>query len=60
MAGVSAIFSAVAEVNGMAINAVFGPADLPDYQTYPSHQCPLCGRGQKVDALVNSHGYSKL
>ena len=60
VAGVSAIFSAVPEVNGMAINAVFGPTDLPDYQTFPSHQCPLCARGQKLDALVNSHGYSRL
>ena len=60
VAGVSSIFSAVPEVNGMRINAIFGPEDLPDYRTYPSHQCPLCARGQKVDALVNSHGYSKL
>ena len=60
VAGVSSIFSAVPEVNGVKINAVFGPEDLPSYQTYLSHQCPLCSQGQKLDALVNSHGYSKL
>lgn len=60
VAGISSIFSAIPEVNGMKINAIFDPADLPDYKTYASHECPLCARGQKMDALVNSHGYSKL
>ena len=60
LAGVSSIFSAVSEVDGTSINAIFGVEDLPNYQTYPGHQCPLCAQGQKVDALVNSYGYSKL
>ena len=24
------------------------------------HECPLCKAGQKIDALVNCHGCSKL
>lgn len=59
-AGVSTIFSAIPEVEGIRINSIFDLTDLSDYQTYSSHECPLCAQGKKVDALVNSHGYSKL
>ena len=59
-AGVCAIFSAVTEVEGMRINAIFDEKDVPGYETYSGHECPLCRSGQKVDALVNSFGYSKL
>lgn len=58
--GVSAIFSAVDEVEGMKINTIFDSDDVPGYETYSSHECPMCQQGQKVDALVNSYGYSKL
>ena len=44
----------------MKINAIFDSKDVPGYETYSSHECPLCQQGQKVDALVNSFGYSKL
>ena len=40
--------------------SIFDPNDLPDYQTYDSHECPFCKAGQRIDALVNSYGYSKL
>ena len=36
------------------------PNDLPDYESYDSHACPWCKAGQKIDALVNSFGYSSL
>ena len=42
------------------VHSVFTPEDIPDYATYPSHDCPLCKQKQKLDALVNSYGYSKL
>ena len=58
--GVSAIFSAVDEVEGMKINTIFDSDDVPGYETYSSHECPMCQQGQKVDALVNSFGYSNL
>ncbi len=60
VSGVSAIFSAKDQVEGLDIHAIFGPDDVPDYKTYPSHECPLCRQGQKLDALVNGYGYSKL
>ena len=58
--GVSAIFSASKEVNGMEINSIFGEKDIPDYRTYEFNKCPLCAKKQKIDAIVNSYGYSKL
>lgn len=58
--GISAIFSAPEEVDGIRINTVFGKRDLPDYQTYDYRDCPYCKQGIKLEALVNSFGYSKL
>jgi orotate phosphoribosyltransferase len=58
--GVSAIFATVDECGGVSVNSVFNPKDLPDYASYNSHECPLCRQNVKVDAIVNSFGFSKL
>ena len=58
--GVSAIFSTTKECAGYPVNSVFNPNDLPGYFALPSHECPLCKKGEKIDALMNCHGYSKL
>ena len=58
--GVSAIFATVEECGGVEVNSVFNPKNLPDYASYNSHECPLCHDHIKVDAIVNSFGYSKL
>ena len=58
--GVSAIFATVEDCGGVKVNSVFNPKDLPDYASYNSHECPLCRKHIKVDAIVNSFGYSKL
>ncbi len=60
VAGISAIFATAHECAGYEVRSVFDPNDLNDYATYPSHECPMCKNGEKIDALVNSHGYSKL
>lgn len=60
VAGICAIFATVDECAGHTVNSVFDPNDLDDYATYPYHECPLCKKGQKIDALVNSFGFSKL
>ena len=39
---------------------IFGTADIPDYTSYAPTECPLCKQGKKVDAVVNSYGYSKI
>ena len=58
--GVAALFSASKNVNGFEINAIFNDDDLPNYNTYDAANCPLCQAGKKLDALVNSYGYSEL
>ena len=60
VAGLAAIYSAVDEVDGFPVRSVYTLDDLPDYETYDYRDCPYCKRGQKLDALVNSHGISAL
>lgn len=58
--GIAAIFSAVNKIADMPIHSIFTQKDIPDYGTYSSHDCPMCKARQKIDAIVNSYGYSKL
>lgn len=58
--GVAALYSMVAEVCGQPVNSVYNLADLPDYASYDYKECPYCKQGRRLDALVNSHGYSWL
>ncbi len=58
--GVSAIFATVDECDGHPVNSIFDPNDLGDYQSYKPNKCPICERGEKIEALVNSFGYSAL
>ena len=58
--GISAIFATVSECDGFPVTSIFNPHDLEDYQSYTPHRCPMCQSGQKLEALVNSYGFSKL
>lgn len=58
--GVSSIFASKQECGGHPVHSVFNPNDLPGYECYSPKDCPMCKRGEKIDALVNYHGYSKL
>ena len=60
VSGVAAIFSTAKECAGLPVRSVFDPNDLENYKIYPSYDCPLCKSGMKIDALINSHGFSKL
>jgi orotate phosphoribosyltransferase len=60
VAGICSIFATVDDYMGYKVSSVFDPKDLEGYASHPSHDCPLCKAGQKIDGLVNSHGYSKL
>lgn len=60
VAGISAIFATVDSFADIPVRAVFDPNDLEGYASYSSHECPYCKNGQKIDALVNSFGFSKL
>lgn len=59
--GISAIFSAAKASHGIEINAIFEEDDLPvPYRAYTAHDCPYCKQHKKIEAIVNSYGYSKL
>ena len=60
LAAIGAIFSAIKEQSGIDVHAIFYAEDLPKYETYSSAECPMCANKQKIDAIVNSFGYSKL
>ena len=60
VAGVAAIYRAVDEVAGYPVRSVYSVADLPDYESYDYRECPYCKAGKRLDALVNSFGYSAL
>ncbi len=60
VAGVAAIYRAVDQVAGYPVRSVYSIADFPDYESYDYRDCPYCKKGVKVDALVNSFGYSEM
>ena len=60
VAGVAALYRAVDEVSGHTVRSVYSVKDLPDYASYDYRECPYCRQGIKIDALVNSFGYSAL
>ena len=60
VAGIAAIYRAVDEVGGHPVRSVYDISDIPDYESYDYRECPYCKKGRKLDALVNSFGYSPL
>lgn len=58
--GVTSIFSAVDKVEDMEVNTIFTRDDIPGYEAYSHHDCPLCKAGARVDAIANGYGYSLL
>lgn len=60
LVGVGALFSAVTEASGVPLHAIFEKGDLPEYTTHIPSQCPMCKNRQKVDAIINAYGYSKI
>ena len=60
VAGVAALYSAVDRVEDLPVCSVYNVNDLPDYASYDYRECPYCKAGKKIDALVNSFGFSEL
>lgn len=55
-----ALFSDIPETHGIKIHSIFDAKDLPAYTSHRPSECPMCAQGRKIDALVNSFGYSRL
>ena len=60
VAGIGAIYRAVDSVGEYPVRSVYSMEDLPDYASFDYRECPYCKQGVKLDALVNSFGYSVL
>ena len=60
VAGIAAIFATTHEVENIPVYSIYDPGDLDGYTSYDSHECPWCKEGKRIDALVNSFGYSSL
>ncbi|MDE6568092.1 MAG: phosphoribosyltransferase [Lachnospiraceae bacterium] len=58
--GVSAIFAAVEKVGDFEIDSIYLVSDINDYQSYELGKCPYCQANHKLDAIVNSYGFSVL
>ena len=60
--GVTGIYRAVDQMEDKSIpvSSIYSMHDLPDYESYDYNDCPFCKAGRRLDALVNSYGYSKL
>ena len=58
--GIASIFATVDTIGALPVTSLFNPNDLPGYTTSDAAACPLCKAGQRLDAIVNSFGYSKL
>ena len=58
--GICAVFSSVNKINGLEVKSIFTTKDIPDYRAYAPNECPLCKAGEKIEAIVNSYGYSRL
>lgn len=60
VAGVVSLYSAVSTAAGLPVHSVYDVNDLPGYESYDYRDCPYCKAGRRLDALVNSFGYSSL
>ena len=60
VSGICSLYSAVNEAAGLPVHSVYTVRDLPDYASYDYMNCPYCKAGRRLDALVNSFGYSAL
>ena len=60
VSGVAAIYRTVDSIGEYPVRSIYDTKDLPDYASYDYRECPLCKQGQKLDALVNSFGFSEL
>ena len=58
--GIAALYSTVPESAGIPVHSVYDIRDLPNYASYDYRDCPYCKAGRRLDALVNSFGYSSL
>lgn len=58
--GAATVFGGDFQAVDVPVARLFGVEDIPGYESHEPTACPLCRSGVRVDALVNSYGYSKI
>lgn len=60
--GVAGLWRAVDKLDegDYPVSSIYSVEDLPDYETYSYAECPHCKSGRRIEAMVNSYGYSKF
>lgn len=57
---VASVFSTISKVDDMPVVTAFTEKDVPGYVAYLPQECPFCKKGNRIEAMVNGFGYSKL
>lgn len=57
---INAIFSTVDKLEGIPVHTIFSSKDLPEYKHYNINDCPFCKAHEKIEAIVNGFGYTKM
>ena len=61
LAGISALFmTASHDELKQDVHALFTSDDIPGYKMFSTAECGLCKAGIKLDAIINSDGYTKI
>ncbi len=58
--GIASVFSSINKINGLEVKTIFTSKDLPDYRAYAPNDCPMCKAQERIQAIVNSYGYSEI
>lgn len=58
--GINAIFSSVNTIDDISVSSIFKAEDIPEYKNYSISNCPFCKQHNRIEAIVNGYGYSKL
>lgn len=58
--GITSLFSMVDSVMELPVNTIFKLKDIEGYQAFVYADCPMCKNKQKIDALINSFGFSEI
>ncbi|MCC8161586.1 MAG: orotate phosphoribosyltransferase [Lachnospiraceae bacterium] len=57
---IASIFSMITRARGIEVTSIFGAKDMAGYASYDAKDCPMCKAKQKIDAIVNGFGYSRI
>ena len=59
--GICSILANIEELAGYPVYSICDTSNIwADYQSVSSHECPLCKAGVKLDAMVNTYGFSSF